>query len=498
MAVSSNFSPFIRSINQALLSGAPSNTKHFLLINEEGEGVSLRDLPRSFSEAALDLNRRTWQVFRENLIARIGNRKFEWICNRYPSQLNINSLEPSGAPLLPEHVELFSIGSRLLCRRDLEDKFPGTFGNLTREQLSNQIWNTLLPTWESSTDSATTCCCSRSFWARLFYDQVFMDKEKQFVFDGDIAFSAWLERFSRRTANCELLEGQIIPAPAQDARPDYYEVYRKIATGDGLIAYALKPATGDSTLKPLIVFRSTQFGLSGEDAIETWLNDAQLNIGEMGWKSSIASFEELMNDPHFRPLNMKIIISGYSLGGVYAQYFLAAYYEKILEAILSAAPSVDEATALLAADNISQMSDDVGPLNIQVNRVRGDVVHYGGSKHVGWGVIHPNVNIQLVETDHNNRNAQKWQLHDYRMYDNPDFPALDRIEDLQKIWDQLDNSKRGPDVLWWEGTRRLLSGINFYAIKALAMVIRFVSWIFCIKILRSSRDNGLPHRGEGT
>src|SRR5690348_3167041 len=106
----------------------------------------------------------------------------------------------------------------------------------------------------------------KTLYDKLFHNVFKKDKEKQLLFSDvtNLSPEAWIERFSKTIASRELIEGQIIPAPGRNGGIDYFKVYRKIA-GDGLVAYALKPAASDSTLKPTLIFRPTQWALSNED-----------------------------------------------------------------------------------------------------------------------------------------------------------------------------------------------------------------------------------------
>ena len=260
--------------------------------------------------------------------------------------------------------------------------------------------------------------------------------------------------------------------------------------GDGLVAYALKPATLDSHLKPLIIFRPSQWALSNEDALETYRNDVQPSVGEDGWKGAEPLFDQLMQDPHFRTDPQRIAIAGYSLGGVHAQYLLAKHFDKINQATFYNDPSSPDETAEKAATAINAMPRrPEDPLYMQIIRIDGDPCHYVGGKHVGWGITHPDVKVQLQEVDHNDKQISVFFLHAYRVFDNTNPTYQTRLcEDPQQLNNHLDNSKRGADVLWYERMRRLWGGVAYVAFGILGEVIKTLSWLFGVKILRSSRD----------
>src|SRR5581483_6534378 len=115
-----------------------------------------------------------------------------------------------------------------------------------------------------------------------------------------------------------------------------------------------------------------------------YYNDAQGNVGEMGWQACQNALKELMSDPKFRDNNENVSVAGYSLGGAHAQYFLAEHGELVSNAVFYADPSVDDSTAEQFAERMNAMSRRTEPLNIQIFRLKGDFCHYVGGKHVGW------------------------------------------------------------------------------------------------------------------
>ncbi len=484
---------FVEAANQAFCLPAQHQS---LVADSNRIAVSLCDISGSSSQAGIEQNKRTWEIYRESLIGTMGERKFEWICNRYRSRLNFTRLEKSGQPLLPEHIELFSIGSNQLLSRDIKQRFPGNLrSSHSRVQLQERMRVVQpFPIVGSYRDPVKIAGSPGSFSAFFFHDKVLMDKEKQLLFSdvGRLSFQAWMERFAKVTANRELLEGQLIPAPGYDGRLDYYKVYRKVATGDGLVAYALRPATNDSTLKPIIVFRPSQWAVSNEDAFQTYLNDVQKNVGEMGWRAAKPFFEQLMNDPKFRRSDERVLIAGYSLGGAHVQRFLECHYENVSQALFYSDPSIDDETAESIRTKINAMPRRNEPLNIQIFRAKGDFCHYVGDKHAGWGVIHPDVNIQLNEVDHENKKISAMVLHAHRLFDNTTFPyQIQCYENTEELFNRLDNSKRGPDVFWYERMRRIWGGVAFYSFYGLSELIKLASWVFGVRILRSGRNPDL-------
>ncbi len=480
---------FVLAANQAYY--APK--QHYLVADRQGLGVSVRPVGKSITSEMKNENKQTWKQFRESLIETIGRQKFDWICQRYRKYLNFTQVESTGQPLLAKHVELFGAGSSQLFSHDVKARFVGKLRTLNRAELQERIRMVQpFPVVGEYINPVEITGAPQTRSGHFFHDKVLMDKEKQLLFSDAVtqSFPSWLERFAKVTVNRELIEGQIIPVPGQDGQIDYYKIYRKVTTGDGLVAYALKPATRDSTLKPMIVFRPSQFAFANEDAFETYLNDVQPHVGEMGWIPSKKIFDQLMNnDRHFRRDKEKISIAGYSLGGAHAQRFLEEYYEQIAHVVTYNSPSVEKEVAERFAHKLAAMPHRAEPLNIQIFRTKRDICHYVGEKHVGWGVNHPDVTIQLLEIDHENKKAAAFSLHAHRIFDNIIFPYhIDRYEKQEELFNHLDNSQRGADVLLYEKWRILAGGAAFIAFKVVSKIVKITSRLLGIKILRSSRD----------
>ncbi len=484
----------LRVNNFSVAANQAYGSAKYLCTDSQSLGVRQVDLPKSFSSQAAKENRETWKIFRQSLVDTIGPTKFDWICHRYRSQLNFTRMQKSGEALLPVHVELFSVGVAQVLSRDIKAKFPEKIKTLTREEITQKIRQVQpFPIVGGYKDPCKISGSPGTLFANFFHDKLLMDKEKQLLFSDTerLTFPAWLERMCKVTVNRELIEGQLIPAPGQDGQMDYYKVYRKIG-GSGLVSYALKPATIHSTLKPLIVFRPTQWAFSNEDSFDSYLNDVQPNVGEMGWMATRKQFEYLMNDPHFRRNNEKISIGGYSLGGAHEQYFLANHSEHVSYAAFYNDPSITEQVSEDFAEKMKELPPRTEPLNIQLFRTKGDFCHYVGGKHVGWGVDRPDVNIQLLEIDPDKKTAAAFKLHSHRIFDNTHFPYQIKIcEETEELFNHLDNSKRGADVFWYERMRRLWGRVAFLSFSCLSVAIKGFSRVFGIRILRSSTQPDL-------
>ena len=470
-----------------------SPTAQYLSLNPAGLGIQIKDRPSSFSKEELQQNNATWKVFRESLTEIIGNKKFDWICHRYRNRLNFPQREASGDALQPQHVELFSVGSSQMLECDIEDRFnKRKLKTFSRQELTDKMRKLQpFPILGAYQDPSKLSSLWTSLLSFFVHDKLLMDKKKQWMFSDikNLNFPSWLERMCKRLVNLELIPGQIIPAPGHDGSIDYYKVYRKVTTGDGLIAYALKPAVGNSSLKPLIVFRPTQWSFSNEDAFESYYNDVQPHVGEVGFKGAEEELNKLMADSHFRKEKEKISIAGYSLGGAHGQYFLAAHADHISHAVFYADPSVDPAVAEQFAEEMNKKPRRKEPLNIQIYRIKGDPCSYVGGKHVGWGITHPDVNIQLVEIDHYEKTASTLQLHSHRLFDTHHISyRMQSFKNQTHLFQHLDNSKRGLNVYWYEKMRLLWGRAAYGLFYSISCALHVVTTLTGLRILRRSTD----------
>jgi len=162
-------------------------------------------------------------------------------------------------------------------------------------------------------------------------------------------------------------------------------VHRKICTGDGLVAYALKPAAADSDLDPLLIFRCSQMALSQEDVVPSLLEDLAPKVAETGYAAARFQFEELFNDFSFLPPDRRLKIIAYSIGAAQAQRVVADFPDRICEATFYGAPSIDTETVTRFAQEIDAADRADDPLHIFIYRVENDFCTYAGEKHLGWG-----------------------------------------------------------------------------------------------------------------
>ncbi len=456
-----------------------------IVIAQDGFNVQLQ--PITDTAQAREDNQRTWQIFCRALNEIWGPDKFRRIWERY-------RLSPSvlRGPLTPELVRIFSIAeSRVLASDVKRTQSPArNLRSMSRDEITTALRAVQpLGMVGAYINPYRIGGPPRSYADWFFHNPVSMDDELRHLLSdvAGLAEDAYFERLAKTVVNRELQVGQIIPAP----EGDYYRVYRKITSGDGLIAYALKSAARDSSRKPLLLFRPSQFALSNEDAFATYREDMAPHIAKAAYAAVQPAILALRDDPKFRRPGELITLLGYSLGGACSQRALQDLHSVVDRAIFKSDPSIDAATAEAFASTMNAMPRREYPLVLQIYRTLGDPCHCVGEKHIGWGVTHPDVSVQLYEVDPDNRAVSAFRLHALRVHENvTTFPYRMTVHsDPEALNNRLDNSTRGPEVAWYEATRKVWGKFVRVALAAVLMMFRFLHDLTGIRILRSSLDN---------
>lgn len=298
--------------------------------------------------------------------------------------------------------------------------------------------------------------------------------------------NADLERLVKVTIRKDLTIGQKIPIQMEDGSFALYRIHRKIAT-EGLVSYALK--SENPKIPPLVVFRSTETNFLKEEAFSSMKNDVIVNIGEGGWKAAEKAFDELMQDPSFRSNGALVKVAGYSLGGAYAQYFIAKHHASVSHGIFYNDPSIDPKISEKFAKDIEEIPR-TSPLVLQIFRTHGDPAHFFGGKHLGCEANHKNVSVQLLEIDIPGQLNFDIGLHAKRLFDTTDFNyTVEEHTNPDVLSKKLDNSKRSPISAFFESVRKVLSGCLFDVLSALEPIFNWIK-----KKIHSFLDNSSHRR----
>lgn len=242
-----------------------------------------------------------------------------------------------------------------------------------------------------------------------------------------------------------LNKGQRVTLKTNSGDAEYF-IYKKIAT-QGLVSYALKPINPKD--EPILVFRCTEPDPQKEHSFQSMQNDTDENIGERGWQAAKETFKQLMADQNFRSEGKKIKVGGYSLGGAHAQYFVAEHHEWVSHAIFFNNPSINAEVVENFAKNVK------GPIILQIFRNWGDPFTHFGKKHLGCGVNHPNVNVQLLEISTPNCDRFDTKFHSKCIFKTTDFNyTVQSFTEPEILARKLDNSKQDAVTITMEALRQ--------------------------------------------
>ncbi len=374
------------------------------------------------SEAIKEENRRVWQVAIKIFEKEYGSLRFKRISSRL--FLDENVLIKTGMRSLMNHdVRRMILATRELYSQDLTDIFRAlkayhhypeeaaarvgflpeglletlskTFGKEafkkeldqadSVEKLATTTWNMLHQKirkekpflrylkWEDSDERLATA--TRSFFSRLTYDVGLPFFGIQGLQEADARERLHLINkvnpndtdeysyfLSKGMAYRELYPGYLIPASRDESGfPGYYEVYQKIVTDQGMVAYALKRASPWMRhLQPIILFRGTSTAIAGLNSLESMLTDVEPVLGQNAYLSGREKLQKLFEDRAFlKRSDKEIKVIGHSLGGSFVQFLAADLAsEKItcsaihISYFIANAPASSQETVALFAKSV--------------------------------------------------------------------------------------------------------------------------------------------------
>ncbi|HEY5260086.1 MAG TPA: hypothetical protein VIJ46_05495 [Rhabdochlamydiaceae bacterium] len=451
-----------------------------------GEGVHTRDSNAPSSEAE---NKAVWRCFKQAIQSHPRNQE---ICKRY--QFQIDRHIARGDPFLPEYAEMFGIGVADVHLMDLILEAGEALSSLFPWEITRRMDALRRLSPEAFAQKVEALNVARFIpvdpprdrWHQFFIPDHFRKDQHRLRMLQQVPHlpqrDAFLELLCKKVVQHEMDKGTLVPAPSPRGGIEYYEIAKKVGSGAGLVAYLFKPVSAESTLRPLLIFRPTQFHLSSEDAVPTLLNDLERNIGHTGYLAAKPALDELMRNPDYQDIEA----AGFSLGGVHLQRFLVDHYAKVTRATFFNDPSIDVHTAGEYAQRVNQLPLD-RRISLVFYRTIGDRCHYFGHHHVGKGVTNPNVDMRLVEVYYDRRNVTSARaLHSEPMLHDPGshVAVSYRGEELQA---HLDTTLRGVEVAWYETLRQSIGGqILFALLELIYNVVKAILDLFGLELFRSS------------
>lgn len=244
------------------------------------------------------------------------------------------------APLPTPLQELLANSSVVedLRRVDHMEELPWAVWHLFRKALARHHPDSYRIRWEKATTRLKTGAASRlSTWSYErgwpllgIYGLRVMDTRERVVLAKKMEPEDVHEFYyllAKGFAYREMEPGLLIKGSTSVAGiTSYFEVYKKIVTGKGMVAYALRRAEASMRhIQPLIVLRGTSTAPAGLDSMAAVLTDIEPVLGKTAWETGKARLFSLLQDPLFiTKADHTLTVIGHSLGGTLTQFFVSA------------------------------------------------------------------------------------------------------------------------------------------------------------------------------
>lgn len=315
--------------------------------------------PASYTEE----NKRTVRAFKKYLVDTLGADRLQRICSRYGVDLN-------AAHLNSRMVAQIVIGTKVVTLQDVAEKY--SVEQLSSEKLSQAVTqlSTLFDNhwkvahlWKSITGKPS------NLFARIFYDPFLADRERLYLTGKEHpTFHAFLNHMSAKIINREMVVGTLVPVRIKGQPEQFYTVSGKLITGQGMVSYILRPATKDTRLEPIRLFRGTLARNSEIDGISSVITDFERKLGKSAFESGV-EYEKYIQDP-------PKIEAGHSLGSALVQYRLA-HSDHIEKAYLFNGPGIPE-------EEVLKFNKKKSKAHLFIRQSTKDIVAGAGEVHLGY------------------------------------------------------------------------------------------------------------------
>ncbi len=332
-----------------------------------------------------DENRRTVSCFRKYLIDALGPERLQRISSRY--QINFEQMEKKGSPLLSRDVAKIVVGAANVTVDDINEyiqKSPSdplvkgkkNFLDLDSNTLAsihkklNNPFKQLgeLPPIEGEISGKPT-----ETLACIFYDPFLADRERlELVKEHPTdPFETFMHNMVARVIKRDMDVGTLVPAPNHSSgRAQFYYVSAKLVTGHGMISYLFHPASPDTDLEPIRLFRGTSTRNSELDSLSTMITDLEKDLGRSAYKSG-EIYEKVIREK----LPIPAVEGGHSLGSTVVQYRLANM-DHIRKAYLYCGPGIP-------MSEVEKFNQKVLKPKLIIRATEGDRWHKMGEAHLG-------------------------------------------------------------------------------------------------------------------
>ncbi len=293
--------------------------------------------PASYS----DENRRTIACFKKCVLDTLGADRLKRICSRY--SLDFEAMEKKGSPLLSRDVAQIVVGAKNVTVEDINGFIKrGCFQDLDSAALAGIVQDLSRPfgrLFEVPDIEKRITGRPSERLSRVFYDPFLADRERaQLTKEHRVdPFEVFMHNMVARVIKREMDVGTLVPAPNHPSgKPQFYYVSAKVVTGEGMVSYLFHPATRDTNLEPIRLFRGTSARNSEIDGVSTVITDLETDLGRAAYESGLI-YEPIIAEKMARPT----IEAGHSLGSTLVQY-RAANMDHIRKAYLFCGPGLPE------------------------------------------------------------------------------------------------------------------------------------------------------------
>ncbi len=334
--------------------------------------------PASYS----DENRRTIACFQHYLIDTLGAERLQRISSRY--DIDLAEMYTKGYPLLSRDVAKIVIGSKNISVEDISEKAQTNFLDLDAkaiEAVYRELSSQFDPLWQVAEITDRITGRPTEYLARLFYDPFLADRERQQIVKehSNNTFIDFVHNMVARVIKRDMDVGMLVPAPNQQ----FYYVSAKIVTEEGMVSYILHPASKDSTLEPIRLFRGTAARNSELAAIPSVMTDLESNVG-MSAHLSGNPFEKVIQER----LGAPVVEAGHSMGATIVQHRLVDM-DHIKTAYLFCGPGVTE-------EELERFNRKNPHVHLFIRVASNDPWHRLGEVHLGYRPP-SNVNVDFVQ-----------------------------------------------------------------------------------------------------
>lgn len=467
MVASLSFSHFSRVAQKH-----PSSDKHRLVISDEGR-IGIKTIPGSLfgrahvytAEEKLE-NKRAVVAFKRVIDqAPVTPNRLKKIldnCRSYGQ--DFDKMAEDGAPLTPVDVEKAGVAASILTAQDIGGK---VLRRLSAHDIGKRIeradpfhYYGTIPEDQWYHGGPTT------FQEYIGRNHFLVDRRLLRIFSlNSLLYQhphAFAEHLSKGLLSCEPAEGTIVPAPdASFYETDFYKVEKKIETKEkgGLFALMLTPVSEQSKLSPILGFRPTQMKIGYSGPLASLKEDTEKEIGKKGYEAAKADLKDAIDQA-----GDGLIGVGYSKGGSELARCFIDHWQHFNEVIFFNDPSIEKNLVEDFAKMINALPRQDKVRTITIYRTKNDITHFGGEKHVGWGIQHPDFKVKVVEIEHPSYDEQIKMYHLPKLLERHaqrHFLKNEIAENsIFKVYEgkaadaQLDNTQRGAHVASYETFRQ--------------------------------------------